>query len=368
MDRWQGRAWGQLVRGTLAFGAITFGLFLLLEGAASFALFLRALQTETERISGFRKVTYSTCDPELGWVSKPNVRFDHYYGPGKHIVTNGQRFRNEQDFTHEVPPGKRRVICSGDSFTFGKGVANRETWCAQLAALNPNLEAVNMGQGGYGVDQAYLWYLRDGLELEHDVQILAFIEYDFRRIATRRFVGRAKPLLVLEEGQQLRIIPPSPHNSAMRRWRAVNGGLFGQLRSVEFLGRALRKLGLGTENWRTRTWEVVEAIFDDLDEEHKLRGSELVLVFLPQLRNRHSRDSFWGPRIQDYARRAGVVYIDLVDEFRDMGLDEFRSMFIPAREMGAGHFSKKGNLWVAKHLATRIPSLLSGVGGPNEVP
>ena len=29
-----------------------------------------------------------------------------------------------------------------------------------------------MGQGGYGIDQAYLWYKRDGTKLDHDVQIL----------------------------------------------------------------------------------------------------------------------------------------------------------------------------------------------------
>lgn len=364
MDTWQGGAWGKLVRRTLVFLAITFGLFLLLEGAASFALFLRALHTETRRLPPvFGQRAYTTFDPELGWVSEPNTRIDHFYGPGKHIVINGQGFRDEQDFTREVPPGKQRVICSGDSFTFGYGVANRETWCAQLATLNPNLETVNMGQGGYGVGQAYLWYLRDGLELKHDVQILAFIEDDFRRTSTRRFLGYSKPLLVLEEGRQLRIIPASPHNSAVRRWLAVNGGLLGQLRSLEFLGQALRKLGLGTENWRTRTWEVVEAIFDDLAEEHRLRGSKLVLVLLPNWDFAAVSGAYWGPRITDYARRTGVSYVDLLGESRAMGLAEAQSLFFPA----PGHLNEKGNLWVARRLAIRLPSLLAGDGRPNEV-
>ena len=51
-----------------------------------------------------------------------------------------------------MPPGKTRIICSGDSFTLGFGVDNEHTWPQQLAARNANLETVNMGQGGYGAD------------------------------------------------------------------------------------------------------------------------------------------------------------------------------------------------------------------------
>ncbi len=98
----------------------------------------------------------------------------------------------------------RRLVCSGDSFTFGYGVGDEATWCALLATIPPGIETVNMGQGGYGLDQAYLWYRRDGLHLGHQVHVMALITRDFERMASDRFVGYGKPLL------------SSPHRA---RWR-----------------------------------------------------------------------------------------------------------------------------------------------------
>jgi hypothetical protein len=46
-----------------------------------------------------------------------------------------------------------------------------------------------MGQGGHGVDQAYLWYKRDGVKLKHDFLLFAFITLDFQRMQQRDFLG-----------------------------------------------------------------------------------------------------------------------------------------------------------------------------------
>jgi len=81
-----------------------------------------------------------------------------------------------------VPPGYLRVIGSGDSFTLGHGVANGQTWCARLEEIDPRFENVNMGQGGYGADQAYLSYRRDRRRLDRDTHIFAFISDDLHRL------------------------------------------------------------------------------------------------------------------------------------------------------------------------------------------
>lgn len=49
-----------------------------------------------------------------------------------------------------------------------------------------------MGRAGYGIDQAYLWYPRDGMRLEHDALIFAFISEDFRRAALPSCKGYPK--------------------------------------------------------------------------------------------------------------------------------------------------------------------------------
>lgn len=132
-------------------------------------------------------------DPDLGWISKKSFAAQDMYGPGVALHTNARGFRGQDAVADSVATGKRRVVCSGDSFTLGHGVADEETWCSVLGS--DALETVNMGQLGYGIDQAYLWYMRDARTLDHHVHLLAFVTDDFRRMALDRFLGYAKPLL-----------------------------------------------------------------------------------------------------------------------------------------------------------------------------
>lgn len=57
-----------------------------------------------------------------------------------------------------VPPPRRegapRVVCVGDSVTFGVSVGPRETWCADLRrALGKKVEAFNFGMNGWDAEQ-----------------------------------------------------------------------------------------------------------------------------------------------------------------------------------------------------------------------
>ena len=46
------------------------------------------------------------------------------YGWQKYVRTNSLGFRNETETDTVAPPGKLRIICAGNSFTYGQGVAN----------------------------------------------------------------------------------------------------------------------------------------------------------------------------------------------------------------------------------------------------
>jgi hypothetical protein len=81
----------------------------------------------------------------------------------------------------------------------GFGVDDDHSWCKLLESLDQRLETVNMGQAGYGVDQAYLWYKRDAGTIRHHVHLFAPIVDDFRRMESGTFFGGySKPFL--EEG------------------------------------------------------------------------------------------------------------------------------------------------------------------------
>ena len=73
-------------------------------------------------------------------------------------------------------PHTRRILAIGDSFTYGHGVQDDETYPAVaervLRRRGYDVEVVNAGVPGYNTDQAYTWTLRDGLALRPDLVLL----------------------------------------------------------------------------------------------------------------------------------------------------------------------------------------------------
>jgi hypothetical protein len=178
-------------------------LITILEGGSSFYFAYQGVRDEIKKKLFLAERLHTEYDSLLGWVNKPNISIDNMYGPNMHLKINGQRFRNNNDFTIRVPKGKIRVICSGDSFTLGYGVDNSQTWCKLLELIDPRIESINMGQGGYGIGQAYLWYKRDGAILDHNIHVFALISADFTRMMQKSFMGVPKPLLRSRNGKFL---------------------------------------------------------------------------------------------------------------------------------------------------------------------
>src|SRR5436190_5384291 len=108
--------------------AVLLGLVIVIEGSISGVLFFRDIT-----VLAWEAAPYSEYDPGLGWIAKPNVSIPDFWKKGVVVRTNGHRFRATYDIQPSVAPGKTRVICSGDSFTFGYSVNNIDTLCYQLA-------------------------------------------------------------------------------------------------------------------------------------------------------------------------------------------------------------------------------------------
>lgn len=323
-------------------------LFALLEGGAS----LLFIGHEILRTPGVPEDSHAEHDELLGWVNRPNVYIPDMYGPGVPVRTNGQGFRNVHDFPPTVPEGKLRIICSGDSFTFGYGVGNDQVWCERLAELDPRIETVNMGLGGYGVDQAYLWYMRDGTRLEHDLQIFAFLTDDFRRMRSDRFMGYGKPYLEIRNDSLVVANFPVPRTSRLTRWRALHGETVARLNLVRLSRRVLglddpakaaEREAAGDERLRA----VVARVFDELRRTNDARGSRLVLVYFPGAWDYmgDGRTEAWREFVREEAARQEIPLFDLVEEIRRVPPTEVEALYAPN-----AHFSVAGNEWAARVL------------------
>lgn len=338
--------------------AIVVLLFALLEGAASILFVVH----EIFSTPSVPEHQHAEHDAVLGWVNLPNVDLPDFYGPGVGLRTNSQRFRSAHEFTRAVPAGKTRVVCSGDSFTFGYGVANDEAWCARLTTLDPRLETVNMGLGGYGVDQAYLWYRRDGTRLDHQLQLLGVLTDDFNRMRSDRFMGYGKPLLAVRGDSLVVTNLPVPRTSWLERRRALHGEAIARLGVVRL---SRRLLGLDDEpepgraalaNERLRP--VVSHILADLRRLNDAKRSRLVVLYLPgawDYRSDRATDA-WRGFMRAEAERQGITFIDLVEELRSVPPSDVDGLFAPNL-----HFSAAGNAWAAETLHRRLTPLLDSL-------
>ncbi|MGE0268793.1 MAG: SGNH/GDSL hydrolase family protein [Candidatus Omnitrophota bacterium] len=116
----------------------------------------------------------------LGWSPRAQAKTEQYQ-------INSQSIRSVDEYSDTPSREKIRIAAFGDSFTFGQGVTNDETWEHHLSLLNPRYEILNFGVGGYGQDQAYLRYLDEGQTYRPDIVIIGFIsENVFRNVNTFR--------------------------------------------------------------------------------------------------------------------------------------------------------------------------------------
>jgi hypothetical protein len=343
--------------------AATLLVFFIIEGGAGCLLFLKNVAGAgghgLRYYAAAEERRHTAYDEQLGWVGLPGRDIPDLYGPGNFLRTERHGFRNDDDVEPGEPAGKRRIICSGDSFAFGQGVANDETWCHRLGVLDPTADPVNMGQRGYGIDQAYLWYARDGQVLQHSLQILAFISGDFGRMQRRSHHGYSKPVLELNNGELVTRNVPVPRFRTWRPWMSRVGRAAAELHSVDLIRRVAGKPSadalVGDDK---QTKAVVTEVFRELDRINRAKGSRLVLAWLPVEEEIERETRRWRIWLAETAAAEGWSYYDLSEELRRLDPDEARSFFIGEEDTAfvdaAGHYSEAGNAWAAEALHRRL--------------
>ena len=188
------------LRRRLLYFGIIYGVFILL--LLSIELFTRIAFTRVESLDLFvntpqQKMQVADAkqsaifegDPLLLWRLKPNL--DHVYWDFTVVSTNAQGFRADYPIGRK-PAGTFRVVCLGDSVTFGYRVP--PVWPEKptdydpewqpfptliekaLRKTNPNrsIEVFPMAVPGYTSHQGLAWLRRDIDYLQPDVVIVSF--------------------------------------------------------------------------------------------------------------------------------------------------------------------------------------------------
>ena len=220
-----------------------------------------------------------------------------------------------------------------------------------------------MGQYGYGVGQSYLWYLRDGTQLDHSLHLFVFARDDFGRMQLDTYEHRNKPRLALVTGSLEAIhvpVPDAPHRNA---WLTSNLTLLSRLRSVELVRPLVETIAPRPEP-ALSTGELADLslqVFDALGAVHAERGSTLVLVYLPTFEDYEAPRDLWRRRIRSSAEARGHHFVDLVDEIKTLPRREAASLYHPTGDRS--ELSDAGHAWVARTLASQLAPWL-----PSEAP
>jgi GDSL-like lipase/acylhydrolase family protein len=315
--------------------------------------------------------TYSEV---YGWDLRPGIELKV---PRGRITIDGEGRRRRRS---PGPVGGTRVVSLGDSVAFGLDVDDEATLAAQLRALDPSLDVVDLSVPGYGTDQELLKLEGEGLALAPKIVLLNFcLANDFADNALPVFLYdgvHPKPYFRLEDGglrlhaEHLRLAPAA--RAAL--WLSEHSALF-NLISPGRAGRVLAARGGGEEgvHWQTRYNEVMAqpeplvALAARLIEEMRVRaaaaGARLVVVCHPTRRS-FAEDA--APMEADLRARleaSGVPLMSLADRYRARGL----SLSDLATD-GLGHLNEKGHRAAAEAIRDVLAATAAGVSPSSPPP
>jgi hypothetical protein len=109
-------------------------------------------------------------DAERGWALRPNTD-DFTVDKPAHVNSDGFR---DREYEVEKPSGTKRIVCVGDSYTYGWGVDVEDSFPKKLEsrlAKTSRTEVLNLGLFGYNTRQARLTLEKTGLKYKPDLVI-----------------------------------------------------------------------------------------------------------------------------------------------------------------------------------------------------
>ena len=334
--------------------------------------------------------TDSALDDWLAGRPSPTLKADSTLG-WRRVDVTAQRLRDDRLRSTYPAPGTVRIAAFGDSFTFGSDVKLHEAWSKRVEALNPSIEVLNYGIGGFGLDQAYLRYQLEGTVLNPDVVFIGYMTENigrnvnvFRGFYATGYSGFffSKPRFRLD-GDSLRLLPnPLRNVSDYRRLRNETEQVLTELGANDFhysghyrasvldFSPTVRLLKLvaararkrrvipihtpdGRYDTRSEAYQLTLRIFDAFHAEVLRNGAIPIIVVFPdvddQRRSRARAERKYAPLLA-YFRSRGYQYIDLLEAF-----EPAESRFpLESLVVNWGHFSARGNDLAARLLVARL--------------
>lgn len=208
--------------------------------------------------------SFKMYDPDVGWVPKPGHHADG--------TINSQGVRSLREYAVPAPDPGKRVLCLGDSYTFGDEVGDLETYPSHAEQLLPGTEWVNLGISSTCLTQSLVHYRKSGKKLGGKYVVIGFMTDDAKRTVNcfRGFLTPynpyTKPFAKLSNGRFS--VEPNPYRdlAGYRKLMANDTAELARLRQLDYLAWSNQE---ATSNPVMRTFDYV---VESMNLERNLEG------------------------------------------------------------------------------------------------
>jgi hypothetical protein len=212
-------------------------------------------------------------DVDIGWKLPPNRVIEAKSADfSVSYRSNALGFRGTE---HEIESGSRGVAFLGDSYTFGHGVSDDETFPSVLAERLNLSQCCNLAMPAFSLGQMWLTLRKYGLPLRPSAVVVSFIFDDFYREGAYHELGRwfRRPVFRLENGAP---VPMTETNRPGAVYRLIAQQTKLYAASIRLENALLKRITIGP------TWALNRAIFAAMRDDCRAAGIPFLVVYLPQ--------------------------------------------------------------------------------------
>jgi lysophospholipase L1-like esterase len=274
-------------------------------------------------------------DPDTFWSLRPGFKGDFL----DHRVTINRLGLRGSEVSVPKPPNVRRIICYGDSITFGYGVNDAETYAARLARMiEPNaVEVINGGVTGFTSHQllAHLKRTAPAVEAGMATVCIGWNDATRRPVTDREYARRLRTAMamesVLDHSHIYRALKSAYVNSLVRRFKAGE--------------RTMERVPI--EHYRENLEKIVAFC--------RKSGVRIAFIALPHRRRHDDPPLLRSPHseaLREEARALDVPFLEVGALAYESGDPSNESYFIDSL-----HLSALGNDYLASELAWQFEAI-----------